>query len=64
MSRNIPRRNILKSIAAAGFAGLMMPREEKAQQVVEKAVRGLPAPKIKDIQVVRTVVGGTTVYQA
>ena len=35
------RRNILKSIATAGLAGLITPREEKAQQAVEKAVRGL-----------------------
>src|SRR5271156_1945329 len=28
------RRNILKSIASAGFAGLITPREEKAQHAV------------------------------
>src|ERR1700710_1447095 len=53
------RRNVLKSIAAAGFAGLVTPREQKAQQAVEKAVRGLPAPKIKDIQVIETAPAGS-----
>src|SRR5579862_5419031 len=48
------RRNILKSIAGAGLAGLIAPREEKAQQAVEKAIRGLPRPKIKDITVIET----------
>jgi mannonate dehydratase len=52
------RRNVLKSIAAAGMAGLVTPREQKAQQAVEKAVRGLPAPKIKDIQVIETAPAG------
>ena len=44
------RRNLLKSIAAAGLAGIATPREQQAQTVVEKAVRGLSRPKIKDIQ--------------
>src|SRR5579863_6315690 len=52
------RRNILKTIAAAGFAGLVTPRIQKAQQAAEKAVRGLPAPKIKDIQVIETAPAG------
>jgi len=52
------RRNILKSIATAGLAGLLTPREEKAQQTVEKAVRGLPRPKIKDITVIETAPAG------
>ena len=37
---NMNRRNVLKSVAAAGLAGLVTPREQKAQQAVEKAVRG------------------------
>ena len=52
------RRNVLKSIAAAGLAGLVTPREQKAQTLVEKAVRGLPSPKIKDIQVIETAPAG------
>jgi mannonate dehydratase len=52
------RRNILKSIAGAGLATLLTPREEKAQQAVEKAVRGLSRPKIKDITVIETAPAG------
>src|SRR5277367_5244908 len=52
------RRGVLKTIAAAGLAELATPRIQKAQQVVEKAVRGLPAPKIKDIQVIETAPAG------
>ena len=52
------RRNLLKSIAAAGFGGLITPREQQAQTTVQKAVRGLPAPKIKDIQVIETAPAG------
>ena len=53
------RRNILKSIAGAGLASLLTPREEKAQQAVEKAVRGLSRPKIKDITVIETAPAGS-----
>src|SRR5665213_2446004 len=53
------RRNILKSIASAGLAGLLTPREEKAQEAVEKAVRALPRPKIRDITVIETAPAGS-----
>jgi mannonate dehydratase len=53
------RRNILKSIAGAGFAGLITAREQKAQDKVEKAVRGLSRPKIKDIGVIETAPAGS-----
>jgi mannonate dehydratase len=52
------RRNVLKSIAAAGLAGIVTPRIQKGQQTAEKAVRGLPAPKIKDIQVIEIAPAG------
>src|SRR5665213_516397 len=55
----VKRRNVLKSIAAAGLAGIALPREEKAQQAVERAVRGTPSPKIKDIQVIETAPAGS-----
>ena len=58
-SSNPSRRGIFRSIAAAGLAGLVTPLEERAQQAVEKAVRGLPAPKIKDIQVIETAPAGS-----
>ena len=53
------RRNILKSIGTAGLATILTPREEKAQQAVEKAVRGLSRPKIKDITVIETAPAGS-----
>ncbi|MCU1328429.1 MAG: Mandelate racemase/muconate lactonizing enzyme C-terminal domain protein [Bryobacterales bacterium] len=52
------RRNLLKTFAAAGLGGLITPREQKAQTAVEKAVRGLPSPKIKDVQVIETAPAG------
>ena len=52
------RRKLLKSAAGAGLFALVTPREERAQQAVEKAVRGLPAPKIKDIQVIECAPAG------
>jgi mannonate dehydratase len=52
------RRNLLQ-LAAAGAAGtLMTKREAAAQQRVAQAVRGLPSPKIKDIQVIATSPSG------
>src|ERR1700691_4323599 len=51
------RRNLLK-VAGLGFAGLMTKREASAQEMVAKAVRGLPSPKIKDIKVIATAPAG------
>ncbi len=52
------RRSLLKSLTAAGLGGILTAREQNAQQIVERAVRGLPAPKIKDIQVIETAPAG------
>jgi mannonate dehydratase len=46
------RRNLLQAIGTAGLLGLAGPREQKAQDVVARATRGLPIPKIKDIGVI------------
>jgi mannonate dehydratase len=46
------RRNLLQAIGAAGLLGLSTPREQRAQEQAAKAARGLPIPKIKDIQVI------------
>jgi len=51
------RRDLLKS-AAPVLAGLMSRREAAAQDSVAKAVRGLPTPIIKDIQVIATAPAG------
>src|ERR1051326_9098035 len=46
------RRNLLQSIGAGALLSLATPREQKAQEQVAKATRGMPAPKIKDISVI------------
>ncbi len=48
------RRSLLKSIGAACVAALATAREQQAQEASVRAVRGLPAPKIKDIRVIET----------
>jgi mannonate dehydratase len=47
----IPRRNFLKSIAGAG-ALTLTGRYAAAQEQAERATRGMPQPKIKDISVI------------
>ena len=51
------RRSLLK-LAGAGLAATSL-REQKAQAQVAKATRGLPTPKIKDIQVIATAPAGS-----
>lgn len=46
------RREILGAACGAAAAGLLMNREAKAQTQVERAARGVPSPKIKDISVI------------
>ena len=46
------RRNWLRTIGSAGLLGLTCPREQKAQEQVARATRGMSAPKIKDISVI------------
>jgi mannonate dehydratase len=48
----IPRRHLLKSMAAASGALAVTPRFAAAQEQVARATRGLPAPRIKDIRVI------------
>lgn len=52
------RRKLLQTIAAAGGASLMTKREAAAQERAQRAVRGLPSPKIKDVQVIQTAPAG------
>src|SRR3974390_339424 len=40
------------------FAGPAQAKEEKAQEAVERATRGMPAPHIKDIKVIEVGGGG------
>ena len=52
------RRQVFGGIAGATLAGLATSRETQALQQAERATRGLPAPKIKDIQVIATAPQG------
>ena len=52
------RRNLLK-LAGVPFAALMTKREAAAQEKVAKALRGMPAPKIKDVSVIATAPAGS-----
>jgi len=52
------RRGWLQQITAGGFAGLATAREAAAQERVERATRGMPSPKIKDVQVIATAPAG------
>ena len=46
------RRQVLQTIGAAGLLGLAGARQQRAQETAAKAAHGMPAPKIKDIQVI------------
>src|ERR1035437_6504906 len=48
------RRNVLKMAAMAGGLGVFTERAAKVEAQVARATRGMPSPKIKDIQVIAT----------
>ncbi|MGD1096275.1 MAG: enolase C-terminal domain-like protein [Bryobacteraceae bacterium] len=48
------RRNLLKMALGGSLACALTKREAAAQARVERAMRGLPSPKIQDIQVIQT----------
>ncbi len=48
----IPRRNLLKSVAAASGAFAFAPRFAAAEEQAARATRALPSPHIKDISVI------------
>ena len=48
------RRNVLKMAAMAGGLGVFTERTAKMEAQVARGTRGLPSPKIKDIQVIAT----------
>ena len=52
------RRNVLRMIAGSAAAGLASTRNVAAQEKAAKAVRGMPAPKIKDVTVIATQPAG------
>src|SRR5919197_3917013 len=52
------RRKLLQTIMGTSFAGLLTKRELAAQTLVERATRGMPSPKIKDVSVIATAPAG------
>jgi len=52
------RRELLEMAAGGGVAGMLAAADVRAQEKVVQAVRGMPAPKIKDITVINTQPGG------
>src|SRR5688572_33431086 len=52
------RRNLMKLVASGALAGHVTKRELAAQEQVARATRGMPSPKIKDLQVIECAPGG------
>jgi len=52
------RRDLLKTMGAAGLMGLSLPREQKAQAQAARATRGMPIPRIKDVSVIECAPAG------
>jgi mannonate dehydratase len=52
------RRGLLKMAASGAFAGVVSQREAAAQDKVNRATRGTPSPKIKDVSVIATAPAG------
>jgi mannonate dehydratase len=52
------RRDLLRVAGGAGLAALVSKRELAAQDRIEHATRGMPAPRIKDISVIATAPAG------
>jgi len=53
------RRTLIQTLAGGAFAGVTTARQAAAQAQVERATRGMPSPKIKDIQVIATAPAGS-----
>jgi mannonate dehydratase len=52
------RRRALQTLGAAALGGLMTEREASAQEKAQRAVRGMPSPRIKDVSVIATAPAG------
>src|SRR5512136_568356 len=52
------KRRELLAMAAGGMTGILAAREGSAQEKFERATRGMPSPKIRDISVITTQPGG------
>ena len=53
------RRNLLQMAAGGMLGSIVSKRELAAQERVERATQGLPAPKIKDVTVIATAPAGS-----
>ena len=52
------RRRLLQLAAGSSLAGLVTEREMKARARLQRATRGMPSPKINDVQVIATAPQG------
>ena len=52
------RRNLVKLVSGAALAGAVTPRERQAEAHAERATRGMPSPRIKDVSVIATAPAG------
>ena len=52
------RRTLLQTLAGGTLAGVICPRQQKAQAQVAHATRGMPSPKIRDVSVIATAPAG------
>jgi len=52
------RRNLMKLAAGGALAGMMTPGERQARAQAERAARGMPSPRIKDVSVIATAPAG------
>lgn len=52
------RRSLLKMVSSAACGAAVARREAKAQERADRAARGMPAPKIKDVSVIATAPAG------
>ena len=53
------RRTLIQTLAGGAFSGVTTARQAAAQAQVERATRGMPSPKVKDIQVIATAPAGS-----
>jgi len=52
------RREIIRTLAATSLTGLVAGKEARANQTAERAARGMPSPRIKDVACISTAPTG------
>jgi mannonate dehydratase len=53
-TRPVSRRRTIQALAATVLGGVVSPRQLRAEAQAERAARGMPSPRIKDVQVICT----------